>query len=294
RTSPFSTGGGLYGGKITSVWGQNLTSTVLVSYNNKGGNSASTWEGADLGGPDITIHQRATLQGDGTLRGSGRLVEGGNIAGGVEDIRPSSLWTLRADLTYFKNGWIGSHELQAGFFGEPWSKYDTFLHYLNNGFIIEDRKQIDPNDPSKGTVPFHRQYATPLDVTSRLARDRDVAFYGQDSWKPHERLTTTVGVRVDFTHRFDKLFNVTREDAHIVQPRVGFSYLVTKDAKNVLRGSYARLGEQMMGRDGVTTFGGDATVSLRDEYDVDGNGTFSKVLVKPAITQAIAANQFDP
>jgi hypothetical protein len=292
RSVRYSTGGGLYGAKLTSVWGRNLTSTFLVSYNNKGGSNEATWEGADLGGPSITIHRTANLQG-GVLRGSGRLVQGGNIDDGVEDIRPSSLWTLRADVTYYKSDWLGSHEFQTGFFGEPWSKYDTFLHYLNGGFVSEDRRQVDPADPSKGTVAFHRQYRDPVDVTSRQARDGDVAVYGQDTWRPNERLTATIGLRVDWTHRSDKLFNVTRQDSHIVQPRLGFSYLVTRDARNVLRGSYVRVGEQMMGRDQVTLFGGDATVNIIDRYDLDGDGVFETVRTQPATTQAIAQNQFD-
>ena len=45
RTNVYSTGGGLYGGKITSVWGQRMTTTFLASYNNKGGSSPSTFEG---------------------------------------------------------------------------------------------------------------------------------------------------------------------------------------------------------------------------------------------------------
>jgi hypothetical protein len=292
RSVRYSTGGGLYGAKLTSVWGRNLTSTVLAAYNNKGGSDSSTWEGTDLGGPSITFHRQTTLQG-GVPRGDGRLVQGGNIDDGVQDIRPSSLWTLRADLTYYKNDLLGSHEFQTGFFGEPWSEYDTFLHYLNGGFVSEDRKQLDPDDPSKGTIPFHRQYRDPVDVTSRQARDRDVAAYVQDTWRPTERLTATIGVRVDWTHRFDQLFNVLRENAHIVQPRAGFSYLVTRNARNVLRGSYVRVGEQMMGRDQVTLFGGDATVNIIDRYDLDLDGVFETVRTRPATTQAIAQDQFD-
>jgi Carboxypeptidase regulatory-like domain/TonB dependent receptor len=292
RSVRYSTGGSLYGAKLTSVWGRSLTTTVLASYNDKGGSDASTWEGADLGGPSVTYHQGTLLQG-GVLRGTGRLVQGGNIDDGVEDIRPSSLWTLRADATYYKTGWLGTHEFQTGFFGEPWSTYDTSLHYLNNGFVSEDRRQVDPNNPARGSVAFHRQYRSPVDVVSRQARDRDLAVYGQDTWRPTERLTATVGVRVDWTHRFDKLFNVTRESAHIVQPRAGFSYLVTRDAKNVLRGSYVRVGEQMMGRDQVTVFGGDATVNIIDRYDLDGDGVFETERSQPATTQAIAQSQFD-
>ena len=72
---------------------------------------------------------------------------------------PSSQITLRADLTYFKDGLAGSHEFQTGFFGAPRSTYDTTTLYLNNGFIMEERRQVDANDPSKGTIPFHRRYA---------------------------------------------------------------------------------------------------------------------------------------
>jgi hypothetical protein len=165
---------------------------------------------------------------------------------------------------------------------------------VNNGFIQEERAMVDPNNPAAGTFPFHRQYVDQLQLPTRAARDRDAAFYLQDNWRPTERLTATLGVRFDFVKRYDRLFDVVREDSHIVQPRVGFSYLLTKDAKNVLRGSYARVGEQMMGRDAVTTFGANSRVGKRDEYDLNRDGIFETVIVTPATTAAIAANQFDP
>ena len=54
----YSTGGGLYGGKITSVWGQRMTTTFLASYNNKGGSDASTFEGRLRLGPGDHYPQR--------------------------------------------------------------------------------------------------------------------------------------------------------------------------------------------------------------------------------------------
>jgi len=293
RSFVFSTGGGLYGGKVTSVWGNKITTTLLASYNNKGGSDAKTFEGKLGTGPDVTIHQLANLSG-GKLIGNGRLVEGGNQAGGLIQYLPSSMITLRADLTYFKDGLAGSHEFMTGFFGAPRSTYDTTTLYLNDGFLIEDRKQIDPNDMSKGTVPFHRQYATPLQLTTRMARDRNLAVYVQDNWKPMPRLTANVGVRLDWVRRYDKIFSVVRENAHIVQPRVGFSYLVTKNAKNVLRGSYVRLGEQMMGRDAVTLFGSAGAAAFRDTYDLDGDGVFETTFLTPGRTGSLASSEFDP
>ena len=293
RTSPYSTGGSLYGGKVTSVWGKNVTTTFLAAYNNKGGSDASTFEGRIGTGPDVTIHRAAFLQG-GRLQGDGRLIEGGNLDTGQIDYRPSSLVTIRGDLTWYKDGLLGSHEFQTGFFGAPSSTYDTETHFLNDGFIQEDRRQINPDNPRAGTVPFHRRYASPLDLKTREARDRNLAVYGQDTWRPNARLTTTLGVRVDFVRRFDNLFNVTRENTHIVQPRLGFSYMITKDAKSVLRGSYARVGEQMMGRDAVTTFGGEGRASFIDTYDLDGDGVFETSIPSPGLTATISANQFDP
>jgi hypothetical protein len=293
RATIYSTGGGLYGGKITSVWGNKITTTFLASYNNKGGSDAKTYIGKIGTGPDVTIHQTANLQG-GRLQGSGRLVQGGNLDGGSVSYLPSSQITLRADLTYFKDGLAGSHEFQTGFFGAPRSTYDTTTVYLNDGFIREDRRQVDPADPSKGTVPFHRQYATPLELTTRQARDRNLAVYFQDTWKPTSRLTANIGVRLDWVRRYDNIFNVVRENARIVQPRAGFSYLVTRDAKNVLRGSYARMGEQMMGRDAVTLFGATGRAGFTDTYDLDGDGVFETRFVDPPRTGSLAASEFDP
>jgi len=297
RTNVYSTGGGLYGGKVTSVWGNNITTTLLASYNNKGGADASSYEGFEGAGPTITIHREASLTG-GRLIGSGRLVSGGNFDDGngqaTYQYLPSSQITLRADLTYFKDGMAGSHEFMTGFFGAPRSTYDTTSLYLNDGFILEEQRQVDRNDPSKGTIPFHRRYASPLQLTSRMARDRNLAVYVQDNWKPTPRLTANVGVRFDAVRRYDKIFDVVRENAHIVQPRLGFSYLVTKDAKNVLRGSYVRLGEQMMGRDAVTLFGAAGAVGIVDTYDIDANGTFETSIATPARTGSLAASEFDP
>lgn len=288
-----STGGGVYGGKWTSVWRNSMTTSFLAAYNNKGGADASTYEGFIGSGPDTIFHRSFTIQG-GRETGSGRLAQGGNLAGGNGDYSPSSLITLRGDLTYFTNIAGGAHEFQTGLFAEPASRYDTTTFYVNDGFVQEERALVDPNDPSRGTIPFHRSFVDRTELKTRAARDRDWAFYAQDSWKPNQRLTANIGIRFDFVKRVDDIFKITRENAHVIQPRLGFSYLVTKDARNVLRGSYMRAGEQMMGRDAVTTFGAGSRVGQRDEYDNNGDGLFETIIVRPATTATIANYQFDP
>ena len=294
----YSTGGSLYGAKVTSVWGNKVTTTFLASYNNKQGSDASTYEGLIQTGPYVQYHRATTINAPKVI-GTGILAQGGNLnLGNVNGagiiLQPASLTDLRGDLTYFKEGWRGSHQISTGFLLEPSSHYDEETQYLNNGFILEERVQVDPTNPAAGTVPFHRTYVTPTDIRARQARDQDIGVYVQDQWRPTPRLTASLGIRYDHAKRVDQIFNFTRENAGTWQPRIGFSYLVTSDAKNVLRGSYSRLAEQMMGRDAVTTFGAASKVGQTDQYSLDGFKTIYNTITTPAQPATLASYQFDP
>src|SRR6185295_7113764 len=98
----------------------------------------------------INFHQAAALN-TGILQGSGILAQGGNLPFMALD--NSSLVMLRGDLNAFKEGWAGSHEFAVGFLLLPRSLYQTENDYLNNGFILEERKLIDPNNAAAGNVP---------------------------------------------------------------------------------------------------------------------------------------------
>ncbi len=289
----YSNGGNLYTAKINSVWGSKVSTTFLAGYNDKGGASESTykWSRFHGTGPQVEVYSGTSISG-GLIRGNNRVVLGGNR--NSEDIAPASLITLRGDLTFFTQGFAGSHELQTGFFIEPKNSYDVTDRYVNDGFYLERRVWKDPKNPAAGTVPFMRQYVDPIELQTRKARDSDYGVYLQDNWKPTPRMTANVGLRADFVKRVDKVFNVTREKAWTIQPRLGFSYLLTSDAKNVLRGSYVRVGEQVMGRDAITTFGTGSKVSTRTEYDNNLDGTFETVVLAPAVTASLASYELDP
>jgi hypothetical protein len=289
----YSNGGSLYGAKVSSVWGSNVTTTFMAGYNNKRGADGKTYEafGFNGSGPNTVIYGGTRISG-GVIQGTGRILEGGNRA--TESLLPASLINIRGDLTWFTDGWAGAHEVQTGFFLAPNNVYDLLTRYTNNGFILEERVPIDSRDPSLGTQPFRRQYASPTEIQTRKARDRDYGVYLQDSWRPNARLTANIGLRVDAVKRVDKLFDVVRQDSIEVQPRLGLSYLATRDARNVLRASYARVPEQVMGRDAVTTFGASSKVSFRNEYDNDLNGTFETIRESPAVTEQLAGQEFAP
>jgi hypothetical protein len=290
----YSNGGNLYNMKLTSAWGKALTTTFSAGYNDKGGATRDTYRafGFEGSGPNVEIFEGTRLA-SGLITGNSLVLEGGNLD--FEAYAPASLIMLRGDATYYKDGWKGSHEFQTGFFMEPRNTYDQIRHYVNDGFFLERRTTVEGRPGV--TLPFYREYADPLDITTRRARDSNYATYIQDSWRPNNRLTANVGIRADYVRREDKVFNITRQASWTIQPRVGFTYMVTQDAKNVLRASWVRLGEQVMGRDAVTTFGADNTVSFRREYDNDLDGVWGEpgeIVLMPASTTTIAGEQIDP
>src|SRR5688572_1284277 len=291
----YSNGGSVYNGKLTSTWGDRMTTTFSAGYNNKSGNQNDTYEafGFNAQGPNIEIYDGVRLS-SGFLTGNSKILEGGNNATRTDV--PASLSLIRGDMTYYKAGWLGNHEFGTGFFVEPRNVYDQVTTYQNDGFFREYRTVIDVNNPAAGTRPYRRDYASPISLQTRSARDSNYAFYLQDSWRPNDRLTANVGMRFDYVKRVDQVRDITRQKSWSVQPRIGATYLLTADAKNVLRANYGRLGEQVMGRDGVTTFGADDTVSFRREFDNDLDGIFGEpgeIQLAPASSSALPGQQID-
>lgn len=293
-----STGGAMYGGKFTSIFGQSVTTTFTASYNNKGGNSRDSYEGRIIPGPSIHIHQNAFLN-QGQLEGSGLIVRSGaNRSVGCDGcmlLDRASVTMLRGDLTWYTSGWAGSHDLETGFLLMPRNRYDQVTEYLNDGFILESQRFVDPDNPAAGTMPFHRRYVTSgLTLQTANGRDSDYGFYVQDNWKPSSRLTATLGVRVDLVRRRHVDLGFQYQSSTEIAPRLGFSYLLTGDAKNVLRASFARVHEQLQGgRHPVASFGGDPRASFRDTYDLDGDGVFETDFGTPARSAALSIQQFD-
>jgi hypothetical protein len=289
--NPRGAGGSLYQVKLNSVLSNRLTAQFSGSYNNKGGANEDTYEGFQGFGPQVQVHQ-STFLSSGRPTGTGILVTMNNAQ--TEAIAPSWMWVFRGDLTYFREGWGGSHEFKTGVWAAPVLARDVLSRALNDGFILERQRQIDPNNPAAGLVPFYRQFVSPIEIQSTSARDRDYAVYVQDTWKPTARLTANVGVRADFVRRYDKIFDIERMNSVNVGPRVGLSYLVTSDARNVFRAFWGRLHEQVNGRDPITTFGPTSRREVRELYDANGDGIFELQNITPAATAAINALAFDP
>ncbi len=290
--NPRGTGGSLYQAKLNSAWSNRLQTTVSGSYNNKGGAEEDTYDGYEGFGPQTEVFESIGIsRGLPTGNGS-RLVLMNNNE--TLSIQPSSMLMFRADLTYYREGLAGSHEFKSGLWAAPRLNREVFSLAQNDGFTLERVVQRDPNNPAAGTIPYQRRYQTPLDLQTTAARDRDIAVYVQDTWKPTPRITANIGVRADFVRRFDDIFQIERMNSTNIGPRAGVAVLVTEDARNVLRAFYGRVHEQVNGRDPITTFGPTSRRFQRDIYDANLDGVFEIENITQAATAAINALAFDP
>src|SRR5262247_4173714 len=111
-------GGSLYQVKLNSVWTNRLTTQFTGSYNNKGGAAEDTYNDWKGSGPQIEIYQRTVISGGRpTGNPSASLVTMNNAQ--TQQIQPSWMWVFRGDLTYFREGFAGSHEFKTGVWAAP-------------------------------------------------------------------------------------------------------------------------------------------------------------------------------
>jgi hypothetical protein len=286
-----ATGGFQYTAKLNSIWSTALSSQFVFSYNDKSGADPDTFRDLRNDVPQTTVYARVGLSGANL---SGEDVMGTILNDGQRKYQVSSHLEFKGDITYFMQGGGVSHEFKTGFFIAPRSLYDEDIQYANNGFYSEDRVLTDPNDITSPHIAFRRQFADPVVVQISRAREKDFAFYIQDQWKPIDRLTLNLGLRVDWVRRHDDLFNLTRQSSTQIAPRFGFSLMLDQDANNVIRGSFVRLHAGMTGRDGPTRFVTASRAAIRTEFDNNLDGVFETVQQSLRQTESLVAQRFDP
>ena len=159
---------------------------------------------------------------------------------------------VTASLSYFKDGWRGSHDFKVGFEG----RRDRRIFTQDQPFNIFYRDR-------GGKVNEVDIYNTPVSPTNDVNLR---AGYANDTWKLTNRLTLNLGIRVDhYTDgwpdqdvrpggvpqlagdpRFAALFAAQDVKARVVArtttigPRAGFAYDFRGDGKTVVKGFYGR------------------------------------------------------
>ena len=292
RLSLQTQGGSAAASRLYSTWSDRLASTLVVAWNDKTNTrNFSDYDPYITQGPSIRIYD-STILSSGRLNGNGLLVTTGNL--GTISRFPSSKVVVNGDLTWYKTGLGGSHELQTGINLQPRLYNSTIRRALNGGFTIEDERLVVAGDPSKGWVPFHRQYIDQQDdLKIAEVNSQDYAAYVQDSWKPTQRLTVAGGFRVDKVISRDLIFDVQTQDSWEFGPRLGVTWVLTANGRNVVHGSAARIAAKPENAF-LPSLGGAVNVTTTDRYDTQGNGSFSAVFVTPGQTALAANRSIDP
>jgi hypothetical protein len=284
-------GGNGVGARLTSVWGTSVTTRLLAAYNNKSINGTfDAFTGHVFSNPEQDFFKSTSVSGS-RLNGVGPLAVTNNLS---LTASPTSKITLQGDLTYFKTGFIGSHEFQAGVFAQPRLSNEDDIRYVNGGASFDESALLDPTGLNSGTYVFHHRVYDAVNVTSSSRLARDYAGYIQDAWKPSSRLTITAGLRFDNVRVRDRLFNVDVQNSWELGPRVGATYVLTSDEKNIIRGNYGRVAD--LPQTAYLPSAGGNPVSYTDFY-YNPNGTpfgDPKGLVTPPVTPQSSNQVVDP
>ena len=277
-----------------------MTTRLLAGYNTKGVNpSFSVFDNhLGTGGPSRPVHPTAFISG-GVVQGSGRIAVLDNIPS--RNITPASKLTFSADMTYFHTGGrAGSHEIQIGTYLQPRLEARNTIYYSGGGFALEEVVLRDPANPAAGTIPFHRRYySAPTEDSQRLLA-HDNAVFVQDSWKPAPRLTINGGLRLDWVKNTNRIYDLVTLDDFIVGPRVGGTYVLDADQKDIVHASWGRVGDVPNSAyldptsPGGTTGGGTSKLAFRDEYSTSIDGVFDRVLQTPAAPRTNPNLRTDP
>ena len=218
---------------------------------------------------------------DGASLGVTRVIQSnaaGNIGGslttiaqegsfGAIDTSKRSMVYIAPSMTFFKQGWAGSHELRGGADLYPSIRNETGSNVMPVEFYFRPPGTTGAND-----ILFERDTFRNLDnsgsTISNVAYEHTYAGYFQDRWKPGAHISVKAGLRVEtnsiFTADRQKVLgallpaalptNTSDREFHqtVFMPNFGFAY----DAGHlgVFRGTAGRFYEwlDLGGNDGTS------------------------------------------
>ena len=283
-------GGNGIGARLSSVWGSSVTTKVLAAYNDKSINGTfDAFTGHLFNNPDQEFFTSSFVSA-GRRTGSGVL--GTTNVNPAVTASPTSKVTLQGDLTYYKTGWIGSHEFQTGLFAQPRLSNRDDRRYPNGGASLEELSLRDPTNLNSGAILFHRRVYDTDSITSASRLARDYAGYVQDAWKPSSRLTLNAGIRIDKVLVRDRVYNVDVQDSWQIGPHFGGTYVLTSDEQNVLRANWGRVAD--LPQPGYLPSAGGNPIGFTDYFDNNLDGVLETVFRTPPSTNAASNQLVDP
>jgi hypothetical protein len=284
-------GGGAYGARLISEWTPRFTTRFLISYNNKGVNTSLDSIGGVGAKPELDVYTNYTTS-SGTYVGQGSSLATINNLNAVT-VNPASKESFTGDATYYVPKAWGTHEIGTGFYLQPHELSKVTTYYANGGAIVQqDAALNNPNNPGAGYTVFHtRSVNNTSSFLSSYIGANDYAWYIQDRWHPFPRLSITAGLRPDWISGRDEQFKVTTQHSWNWAPRVGGTYVLTKNQRNVVRASWTKLTD-ITNASYLGTAATSTVSSTNTYYNPDGT-VFSSV-VTPASTSSFLGKTFDP
>ncbi len=275
--------------RLTSTWTNQMTSRIMVSYNDKSLNGTlSAYDKYPGTGPGLAVYS-STAVSAGNPVGQGQVGEMNNLA--QRAAQPASKFTVSADTTYYKSGWIGSHEFQTGVYLQNF-EYSSTISYSNNGDALNDAVLRDAQNPGAGYTIFRRRVYDRPSVMAVDVKAHDYAFYLQDAWKVTPRMTVNAGIRFDQITIQDKLFDVTTMDAWHIGPRLGANYALTEDRNNIVRATWGRVHDLLNGT--LLPTAGSAVAGFTDFFFSPVTGEATHQVTQPAATRLSSDRRLDP
>ncbi len=170
------------------------------------------------------------------------------------------------DLTWFVPDLAGSHEFKGGleYSDRHFSRAACFTGTPNGErcvaggvgfrfFDITDEPDDaeDDEDYEYTALPFYmreQHTAGPQDYTGDIS-----TVFAEDAWRPARDLTLKIGLRYD-TITYNTSTGSRMVEFNMLQPRLGLSWDIAGNAKNILRGSWGRfLHPNLMSLPGLVT-----------------------------------------
>jgi len=164
--------------------------------------------------------------------------------------RVNDAYQLEDTFSWFIPGKRGDHDVKMGVQYE-YIEADNIAQDNLNGTFTFGRSDVPFNAADPRTYPDRFSIRVPGEGRV-LQKAHFVSSFLQDKWKMNDRLTVSLGLRYDVEvipiKELDNPRFANEDDYPIdknnIQPRVGFSYSLDKDARSVLRGGYGRFYEK--------------------------------------------------
>ena len=163
----------------------------------------------------INVHA-GTFISSGRITGTGVVALMNNVSS--FGISPASKKTFQADTTYYKSGFMGSHEVQTGIFLQALNGSDS-IRYPNGGYAMDNVVLKNPSNPAAGYTTFQKQVFSLAELDQDETAATDLGLYIQDAWRPTPRVTVNLGVRMDRIKATEEIFDIPLQDAWHFGPR---------------------------------------------------------------------------